>query len=110
MKTLKEARHDIAEVHMTNASRVRISEHTRGICAFDAGYTWLLVALDEPRGGEHPSSALLRAASRRLHVDDRIIAPGLVFLSQRLEPFGEKQRLQAMLEWAKKMKALATSI
>ena len=109
MKSLREAREEIAAVHMTDAAQVRLSEHTRALCAFDAGYIWLLIALDEPRGGEHPSSALLRAAGRRLHVDEGIFAPGLVFLSQRLEPFGEKQKLQAMLEWAKEMKALAAS-
>lgn len=107
MKSLRKAREDIAAVHMKDAAQARLSEHTRANCAFDAGYTWLLIALDEPRGGEHPSTDLLRSASLRLNVDPRTVAPALSFLSQRLKPFTQEHQLQSMLDWSKKMKALA---
>ena len=110
MKSLREARLVMAEIHMRDASHAGLSDLTRARTAFDAGYVWLLVALDEPSGGEHPTQDVLRAAVSRLQVPHRTIAPALAFLSQQFNPSGAKPMLAEMLEWATKMKAVAASI
>jgi len=112
MQSLKEARKTMAEIHMRDASQECIADLTltRTRAAFDAGYVWLLVALDEPRGGEHPNQALLHAAVSRLNVPHRTIAPALEFISQLYKPSGAEPMLAEMLQWAARMKALAMSV
>ena len=110
MQSLKEARQTMAEILLRDASQERISEPERTRAAFDAGYIWLLTALDEPRGGEHPNQALLHAAVSRLNVPHRTIAPALEYLSQLYKPSGAEPMLAEMLKWAARMKALAMSV
>jgi hypothetical protein len=107
MNTTNEQRLQMAEVHIHDAMQNVISDGTRASAAFDAGYTWLLVALDAPTGLTHPGIEEIQNGIKQFHVSPREMAPALEFLNRQYTPEGVDDLLQELLVWAQQMKELA---
>ena len=102
-----EQRLQIAEVHMKDAMQRVISDGTRAAAAFDAGYTWLLVALNAPTGGAHPGVEAIRNGINQLDVGPEKMTAALAFLKRQYSPEGVEDLLDELLDWAQMMKKLA---
>ena len=92
---------------MQDAMRKESSASTRESCAFDAGYLFLLVALDAPEKGIHPAVEAIQNGTRQLDVDKEQMAVALEFLSRQYAPQCAGKLLPGLLHWAQDMKELA---
>lgn len=104
---IREQRLNIAAVHLRDALQSDLSQGTRASCAFDAGYTWLLVALDTPTGQTHPDIEAFQQAIDRLNVDPRQMEIAIEYLKKQYSPIGPGDLLARLLVWAQAMQKLA---
>ncbi|MEO8120131.1 MAG: hypothetical protein ABI606_12535 [Rhodoferax sp.] len=103
----REQRLQMADVHMRDAMKGVISNETRASAAFDAGYTWLLVALDAPTGQAHPGVEAIQSAISRLGVSPEKMAIADEYLNRRYAPEGSGDLLAGLLDWAQEMQVQA---
>ena len=103
----REQRVQMAAVHMQDAMQSAISDGTRASAAFDAGYTWLLVALDSPTGQAHPTVEAIQSGISRLGVNTETMAIAQEYLKRRYASEGSGDMLAGLLDWARDMQVKA---
>ena len=84
-----------------------MSDGTRAVAAFDAGYTWLLVALDAPTGGTHPCVEAIQRGISQLGVGPQKMTVALEFLNRRYPAEDVADLLEELVVWAQTMKEAA---
>ena len=106
--TTNENRHRVASEFIHAALRDENSRATREKCAFDAGYVYLLIALNSPVGGEHPGVEQLQRGINQLGVGSEKMSVALTFLKRQDSPYEAVDLLEKLLHWAQAMRELAT--
>lgn len=95
---------------MHDAMQNVISAETRAAAAFDAGYTWLLVALDAPTGQTHPGVEAIVSGVERLGIDAAAMTAARAYMDRQYTATGTEDLLDALVAWAQQMKALAGAV
>ncbi len=107
---VRKNRRAMADGYLRDAVSQSVSVHSQASAAFDAGYIYLLVALDAPTGspdGTHPGVALLHQAVERFGLERPVMRAAEEFMDLQYSPAGVAHLLDALLLWARQMKALA---
>lgn len=84
--------------------------YTEGTCTsdvFDAGYLYVLAALNAPPGGEHPSRDVLNNASARFNLNGEGIHSAISFVELQYSRTFPSHLFPQLLVWARDMKQLS---
>ena len=106
----KAVRRRMAEGFLHDSELETSSIDLRATATFDAGYFFLLVALEAPTGGVdgmHPGLELLNQAVAKFGLDPSVMEPAWAFIAQQYSPGGGGRLIQNLLTWARQMKQLA---
>ena len=107
----KENRRAMADRYLRDATTSQYhSTHSQASAAFEAGYFYLLVALDAPTGspdGTHPGVALLNQTVALFGLERSVMKPAAEFIELQYSPEGAGHLLDELLPWARQMKTLA---
>lgn len=106
---VRKNRRTMADRYLRDAVSQAHSTHSQASAAFEAGYFYLLVALDAPTGspdGTHPGVALLHQAVARFGLEWSVMRPAEAFIDQQYSPEGAGHLQRQLLVWALQMKKL----